>query len=91
MVSSIVRSVSGRAKGCQSSTGRTFVLSQWQQPHERIAAPSPNKINSKDAADQGKGHDNLEPYWRSKTSLAFTCPVSTSWIAELTSSSWRRS
>ena len=37
-------------------------------------------------AGQSKGF-----YWRSKTSLAFTCPVSTSWIAELTSSSWRRS
>ena len=60
-------------------------------PYERIAAPSPNKINGNDAADRGKGRDNLELYWRSKTSLAFTCPVATSWIAELTSSSWRRS
>lgn len=41
---------------------------------------------SEGGAGQSKGF-----YWRSKTSLAFTCPVSTSWIAELTSSSWRRS
>jgi hypothetical protein len=25
------------------------------RPHERIAAPSPNKINGDDAADRGKG------------------------------------
>jgi hypothetical protein len=25
------------------------------EPHERIAAPSPNKINGNDAADRGKG------------------------------------
>ena len=59
MVSHIVRSVRGRAKGCQSSVGRTFVLSKWQEPHERIAAPSPNKINGNEAADGGEGRDNL--------------------------------
>ena len=59
MVGNIVRSGSGRTKGYQSSVGRTFVLSKWQEPHERIAAPSPNKINGNEAADGGEGRDNL--------------------------------
>jgi hypothetical protein len=90
MVGNILHPVSGRAKDV-SHPPRIFVLSHWQEPHGRMAAPSPNKINGKDGADRGKGRQPRAFYWRSKTSLAFTCPVSTSWIAELTSSRWRRS
>lgn len=50
MVGNIVRSGSGRTKGCQSSVGRTFVLSRSQKLHQRLAAPLTEQWHRPDAA-----------------------------------------
>jgi hypothetical protein len=91
MVGNMVRPVWLAAKGCQSSADRTFVLSQWQD----LMNASPRTHRTRSTATTlrigARARQPSASYWRSKTSLAFACPVSTTWIAELTSSSWRRS
>lgn len=55
MTGNIVRPGSGRAKGCQSSAGRTFVVSQGQQPHERIAAALTEQDQRQRCGGSGRG------------------------------------